>query len=140
MKRFSETNDDAYVIGFSIPLPILNGYKGQRIEARQNIRKAERQKTAAYLNVRNELNRIHSDLDSSNAKLDIFQQEILPLAEELFQAAKTSYAQGKSDYLTLLVSQKTYFDSKNEYIDILAQYQILRIQLQRLIGRDISAQ
>ncbi len=137
-KRFSETNDDAFVFGFSIPLPVSDRNQGAKQEAVYNLAKSKQEQKAAWLKLMNELNHLYQELANSYSQTKSLKNEILPGAIEMFDAAVRAYQEGKVDYLNVLDAQRTLFDVKNEYIESLAAYHTTRIDIERLIGREIE--
>lgn len=137
VKHFNDTDDTAFVMGLSIPLPFSDRNQGGRIEAMQNLRKAQSQEKVSALSVWNEVNRLYADLETACMKASILRDDILMVSEELLTMSKISYEHGKTNYLELLDSQRTYFSAKNDYIDVLAEYQISKTELERLIGRSL---
>lgn len=134
-RHFSDTDDTAFVFGFSIPLPIANQYRGHRLEALHNLNKTHHRREASLLNVWNECARLHADLRNAWQKASVMQNEILSVSQEVFTASQVSYEQGKIDYLSLLDAQRIYFESRNEYLDALAEYHLSKTRLERLLGR-----
>ncbi len=138
VKYFDDTDSSALVMGLSIPLPISDRNQGGRLEAVQNLRKAQSQEKVSALSVWNQVNRSYADLDTAYIKASILRDSVVAVSQELFQRSKIAYEQGKKDYLELLDSQRTYFAAKNEYIDILAKYHICKTELERLIGQNLQ--
>ena len=88
-----------------------------------------------YLLVWDELNRLHSELSSSYTKVSVIKTEILNTAKELFDATVYSFEQGKVDYLYLLDSQRSYFSVREEYLDALAEYHLVKNELDRIASK-----
>ncbi len=138
IKHSNGSDNSSFVIGLSIPLPIANRYQGARLEAIENLSKAKEQERAAYLNAWNRLNKLYAELANSHEKATIIREKILKASEEILARSKKSYAQGRMDYLGLLDSQRTYFESKDEYIDALAEYHITKTEIERLTGQKLE--
>ncbi|MHC5082555.1 MAG: TolC family protein [Planctomycetota bacterium] len=138
VKYFDGDNDTAFIMGLSVPLAISDRNQGGRAEAMHNIRQAKESQKASYLSVWNRVNKIYADLETAHKRAVILRDEVLNASEQLFNASRIAYEQGKADYLELLDSQKMYFAAKNDYIDALAQYHISRTKLEQLIGRSLQ--
>ncbi|MEN8127763.1 MAG: TolC family protein [Planctomycetota bacterium] len=139
VKYFNETDDTAIVFGLSVPLPVANQYRDSRLEASHNLRKTLKQQQVSFLDAWNELNRLYANLENAYVKATILKNEVLKTSSELFAASEVSYKQGKIDYLALMDAQKIYFESKNDYIDALAEYHTSKTELERLIGQNLQA-
>lgn len=139
VKRFSESDDNAFVFGVSIPLPISDRNQGGRMEAIHNLSKSHEEQRAARIGVINQFNQIYTELSVSLNKIKELHASILPGAREVFEASRESYAEGKIDYLNLLDAQRTFFDVKLQYIEVLTNYHKARADIERLIGQKIES-
>lgn len=137
-RRFGETEDDAFVFGFSIPLPVSDRNQGSKQEALYNLAKSKQEQKAAWLRLKNEFNRSYQELANSYSQTKSLKNEVLPAAIEMFDAAIRAYQEGKVDYLNVLDAQRTLFDFKNEYVESLAAYHIARTDIERLVSREIG--
>lgn len=135
IKRFHETDDNAFVLGISIPLPLSDRNQGGRQEASYNLAKAYEEKIAAELRLQNELHQIYQDYTNAYSQAAALKAEVLPAAAEMFHAAARAYQEGKTDYLNLLDAQRTFFDIKTGYIDSLAACHTAVIAVERFVGR-----
>ncbi len=138
VKYHNESDDTAFVFGLSIPLPIADQNQGGRLEAGYNLQKTHHLKQASELSAFNELNRLYANVQNAYAKATILKNDVLAVSKELLAASTISYEQGKMDYLGLLDSQRIYFESRNEYIDALAEYHVNKTELERLIGQSLE--
>jgi len=134
IKIFNEHDSTAFVIGLSFPLMVSKRNHYKRSQAALNLSKAQFQHEASVIIITNEVNRLHADLKCSYDKIMIYKNEILSDSKQVLEGSKISYEQGRSDYLDLLDSQKTYFTVMDKYIDAMAEYNITKAELQRLIG------
>ena len=64
--------------------------------------------------------------------------EILPGAEEAFNAATKIYRLGKLDLLNLLDAQRTYFETRQQYVDAVNEYHQIVVAIERLIGSSLG--
>ncbi|MBW2219374.1 MAG: TolC family protein, partial [Deltaproteobacteria bacterium] len=109
LQRFNETDDNAFIFGVSIPLPVANRNQGAKQEAAYNLAKAREEQKAAWLKLQNEFNRTYQELTNSYSQATSLRNEVLPGALEVFNAATTAYREGKVDYLNVLDAQRTLF-------------------------------
>ena len=139
VKHFNENDDTAFIFGLSLPLPVANRGQGNRREAIHNLNKARHSSQAALESMWSELYRVHGLLDTAHMKAVVLKDDILKDSEDVFNASKTSYEQGKIDFLTLLDAQRTFFAAKDELIDVLAEYHVFKTELERLIGQNLES-
>ncbi len=132
VQNFNETNDNAFVLGFSIPLPISDRNQGARREAIFNLSQKQQLRKAAWLKLQNEFNDTYKEFSKSYNLVVTIKNEILPAAAELFDSATKAYEQGKIDYLNMLDAQRTFFNVQNEYIESLTAYHVMKADIERL--------
>ena len=139
VRRFNETDDNDFVFGVSIPLPISDRNQGAKQEAAYNLAQSRVEREAAWVELLSEFNRTYQELVDSFSQATSLRNDVLPAAVEMFQAATRSYQEGKLDYLNMLDAQRTLFEVKNDYIDSLATYHGARTEIERLLGNQVEA-
>jgi cobalt-zinc-cadmium efflux system outer membrane protein len=139
VKRFNESDDNAFVFGVAIPLPISDRNQGGRMEAVYNLSKSYEEQRAARIKVMNQFNQIYTELSVSLNKIKALQASILPGAREVFDASRVAYTEGKIGYLNVLDAQRTFFEVRRQYIEVLANYHKARADIERLIGQKIES-
>ncbi len=138
LKRFNETDDNAFVFGVSIPLPVSDRNQGAKQEAVYNLAKSHQEQKTAWLKLQNEFNQTYQEFRNSFDQATSLKNEVLPAAIEMFNAATRAYQEGKVDYLNVLDAQRTLFDIKNEYIESLANYHAAKTGIERFIAGEIE--
>lgn len=139
VKRFSDTDEDAFVFGVSIPFPISDRNQGGRAEALHNLSKSYQEQKAARIEVTNQFNQSFTEFSVSLNNIKELQTSILPGAEEVFEASTVAYTEGKIDYLNVLDAQRTFFEVKLQYIEALTNYHKARADIERLTGQQIES-
>lgn len=137
VRRFNETDENAFVLGISIPLPLNDRNQGGRMEAAANLSKSYEEQRAARIEVTNQFNQIYTELSVSEEKIRELKTSVLPGAKEVFEASQEAYRQGKIDYLNVLDAQRTYFVSQTEYLETLVSYHKAKTDIEGLIGQTI---
>ncbi len=133
-RRSRETDNNAYVMGLSVPLPLFDRNEGGVRGARQQLFKAENEQADAKLNVLRALAEAYSELAAAYDEAETLRQEVLPGARTAFDASSEGYREGKFGYLDVLDSQRTLFEVRGQYIEALASYHKWAAQVARLIG------
>lgn len=134
VKRFNEIDETALVVGLSIPLPLFDRNQGNRREAAVNVAKTFAEQDAAQLELLRELDRLTTELTGGRLKIESLQNTALPGAQEVLEASRRAYAEGKVDYLSVLDAQRTLFEARSDYVDSLAGWHRARVELEQLIG------
>ena len=138
VKYLDESNDQTYVMGMSLPLPIFNRNQGAIGEASNNLQKAQKERTAAEVNAIASLDEFYQTLLSSYNEVTILRDTILPGAESAFNASNEGYLEGKFSYLDVLDVQRSLFEAEDTYINSLLAYHMALTSIERLIGEDLN--
>jgi cobalt-zinc-cadmium efflux system outer membrane protein len=134
-----ETGDNSLVMTFSMPLPIFNRNQGEVLEARYRLAKVEDERRAAEVQVRTALAEAYGALASAFVEATRLHNEVLPGAQQAFDAVSEGYRQGKFGFLEVLDAQRTLFESRGRYLEALAAYHRAVAEVERLIGEPLGA-
>ena len=137
MKYLNESDDVAFMLGLSLPLPLFDRNQGAIREAEYNLAKAFEEQKSAEVTVRTALATAYSALSAVAATVSSLKNEVLPSAQGTFDAVTEGYRIGKFDFLEMLDAQRTLFDVKGSYIDALAKYHKAVADVERLIGEPL---
>jgi len=133
-KHISELDEGAWLVGFSVPLPLFDRNQGKirgsslRVSRAEAVRKAVENRTRVAL-----LEGIQS-LETAYAQATTAREEILPAAASAYEGTREAYREGKLGYLDVLDAQRTYFEASVQYVEWLARYHRRHIELARLVG------
>ncbi len=139
IQYFNETDDSAFVVGLSIPLPLFDRNQGNVLKAQSRLAKAEEERRDAYLQVQMLLAEAYQGLSAAHLEVISIREAILPGAKGAFEAAFEGYRLGKFSYLEVLDAQRTLFEARHQYIDSLARYHKAVADVERLVGRRLGA-
>lgn len=139
IQYFNETDDSAFVVGLSIPLPLFDRNQGNVLEAQSRLAKAEEERREAYLQVQMLLAEAYQALCAAYLEVISIREEILPGAKEAFDAAFEGYRLGKFGFLEVLDAQRTFFEVRHQYMDSLASYHKAVADVERSVGRRLDA-
>jgi cobalt-zinc-cadmium efflux system outer membrane protein len=134
-----ETGDNSLVMTFSMPLPIFNRNQGEVLEARYRLAKVEEERRAAEVQVRTALAEAYGALASAFVEATRLHNEILPGAQQAFDAVSEGYRQGKFGFLEVLDAQRTLFESRGRHLEVLAAYHKAAAEVERVIGEPLGA-
>jgi cobalt-zinc-cadmium efflux system outer membrane protein len=138
-RHVRETGDNGLVMAFSIPLPVFNRNQGGFLEARYRLAQVEEERRAAEVQVRTALAEAYGALASAFVEATRLQNEVLPGAQQAFDAVSEGYRQGKFGFLEVLDAQRTLFESRGRYLEALAAYHRAVAEVERLIGAPLGA-
>ncbi len=133
-RRFNESNSNAFVLGFSIPLPFFDRNQGGTLEARSRLSMAGKEQRTAELRIIRSLAEAYRSLSTAHAEASSLNNDVIPGARHAFAATREGYRQGKYGYLDVLDSQRTLFEARSRYVDALERYHKAAARTARLTG------
>ena len=113
--------------------------RGERAEARAAVARIEAEREALRFQVLLETEQAYLDLGTAGQQVVLFQDRILPEAARAFEVAGRSYEEGKSSYLELLETRRTWIETQVEYAGVLFEYRSAEAALERAIGSPLPA-
>jgi outer membrane protein TolC len=131
----SGQGDDAWnvVVMFNIPLP--NARRTARLEqARKKEEAARYQQEALGLEIQETLHTLGTRLKSLDDQLHIYEQSLLPLAQETFNTSQTEYLAGMGSFLELLDSERTLLETRFSFLRLVRDYRLALADLERTVG------
>jgi len=138
MKRFNGRDIDLWVLGVAIPIPIFDRNQGGRIAAAGELERSREELEAVRMRVRLKFEEARSILSRTYIEAVELRENLLAGAEKVYEASRKSYRRGKTDYLNVLDAQRTMFEIRKRYIDVLAEYHSARSDLERITGKPIG--
>lgn len=137
-RHLNETDIDAFIVEMSLPLTFFNRNQGSIMEARYVVAKAEEERRAVELYVLSRLAESYESLIISYSEATALKNDVLPAVESAFDAVIAGYDQGKFGYLDVLDAQRTLFEARDQYIEMLATYHKAKADVEQLIGERVD--
>ena len=138
-RRLEETNDNAITFGVSIPLKFFNQNQGAISEAQNKLAQTKEERRAAKLEMTKTFLEAYQTLVFAHSQASTLQSEIVPAAQKVFNAVNEGYRFGKFGFLDVLDSQKTLYQTKEQYLDALAKYHKALAEVNRMTSGLIFA-
>jgi len=138
VQRFEETDDSAFLVSLALPVPLFDRNQGGIEEATVNLARARKGHQAAEIEIATLLGRALNELAAAYEEVRILQADVLPKAQQAFEAAQQGYREGKFDYLYVLDTQRTFFETKVQYIDAVEACHLSRADVERLMGQALD--
>ena len=139
VRYLHETEDQAFVVGFSLPLQLFDRNQGGIREARARLGQVDLERHAAEVQVGTALTEAYQNLVSAANEVQVLQKDVLPATHEMFQATQEGYRQGKFGFLDALDAQRTLFDIRGQFLEALTAYHKAVADIERLIGEELHA-
>ena len=117
----ADTGDNALlpVLGFTIPLPLLDRNRGGIAVASAQLRRAEAELTLARVTSATEIDRARRERDLAVARIDR-DRRLLESANQVAAMSLTAYREGAAPIVSVLEAQRNARDVLAQYIDDLA--------------------
>jgi outer membrane protein, heavy metal efflux system len=130
-------SDLTLVAGFSIPLPVWNRNQGKIAEAEANLSKTADERAAAEARAYAALNEAYQTLASAAEEVRILRETVLPGAKTAVDQITDGYAAGRFSQLDVLDAQRTYNETRVQYVRALADSQKAQAQIDALTAPPI---
>jgi len=138
-RRLEQTSDDAITFGISVPLKFFDRNQGAISEAQNNLAKTKEERRAAEIILKKNFLEAHQSLVFAHSQASILHSETIPAAQKSFDGINEGYRFGKFGFLDVLDSQKILFQTKEQYLDALADYHIALAEVNRMTNGLIYA-
>ncbi|MHB1350269.1 MAG: TolC family protein [Desulfobulbaceae bacterium] len=139
VRNFQETDNNALLVGFSVPLPLFDRNQGGIGEAGAKLEKARQEEREAKVALLTELSETWQNLSAAYVESSTLRDKILPGAHEAYESTELGYREGKLDFLQMLDAQRTLFDVKRQYLLALGTYHVTSTDMERIIGASLKS-
>lgn len=117
--EFTASGDNANSLGFfvSLPIPLFDRNQAGVARARLEQTRADNETARVTIDVEHDVAEAVRRLERSDALLDIYEDGgMLTRADNALAVAEKSYKAGASSLLELLEAQRTYIDTRTQYL------------------------
>ncbi len=121
LRHHNVTSDDIANIQVGFPIPFLNRNQGNIQAARANRTAAEQRVRQVELRLTDQMATTYRQYASARQQVERYQQQLIPRADRSISLVQQGYQNGQVDYLTLLSTQRTFFQIRLEYLKSLSQ-------------------
>lgn len=136
-RRLNEADDNALIVGISIPLPIFDRRQGDILAARLGVASAHQERRSAELRVQAALATVYARLTTAHSKAVTLRDDALPPATEAYEAIRRAFDQGDLGFLDVLDAERTLIEFRQQYLDTLATYHGAVAEIEGLIGQHL---
>lgn len=133
-RRFTTVGGNAVVVGAAVPLPVRDRNQAGIDEARLRLAAGYEQQRAAAARVAALLADAYAALASAHDEAAILRADVLPGAQQTFDAVTEGYRLGRFGLLDVLDAQRTLVAAGGQYVRALSDYHQAVATVERLIG------
>jgi cobalt-zinc-cadmium efflux system outer membrane protein len=138
IRRLEEQDDQAFVVGFTVPI-------GSRARAAPGIAEATAlseqvgvQREAAFVNAQAQLFEIYQELQHAITEAATLNDRLLPKMQEALRETQYAYERGRYSYLEFVDAQREYIDVQRSLIEAAANAHTLQAELERLTAQPLE--
>lgn len=115
------SHDDVVGVEVGFPLPILDRNQGNIMRAESEWIAAQNDVERIELSLQDRLAVAYRRYSDARQQVQRYQREIIPRAQQSLDLVSRGYASGQVDFLTLLISQRTYIRVNLAYLASLSE-------------------
>lgn len=138
IKKTDDTDDEIYIVGLSLPLPLFDRNQAGVARTAAALDRQTAALSAEKNRLTKELNNAFQILKTAHQQTNTIKTEILPAAQSVFDAVREGYQEGEFGFLDLLEAQSTLYESHESHVQSLEKYHHAVISLEKMLGRDLS--
>lgn len=139
VRRYENTDDTAFNLGFSIPLPVANRNQGNIAAAQARVAELEAEQSAARLEIRVLVAALWTRLAQARSAVSVLRGEALAEAEQALAATQQGYVAGRLSLLELSDARRLLLGVQDAAVRTAAEHHRILIELERLTGRPAVA-
>jgi cobalt-zinc-cadmium efflux system outer membrane protein len=135
LRNYNESDDNAVIFGFSLPLPFFDRNQENVQAATHRLAAAQAQEASGLIQSRAGLTESWQSLAASSAEAQALREQIIPSAQQTYEAASYGYQSGKFGVLEVRDAQRNLVEVRGRYLDVLLTAQLAAVELQKLLGQ-----
>jgi cobalt-zinc-cadmium efflux system outer membrane protein len=132
--------DDAimFKVGFNLPIWIPEKQAREVREARANAFANQKELEGMKAMISGKLKELLAKLKSTDDKISLYRDGILPKVKEAFSALLSSFRSGEGKFVLLLDTWRQAFNAELEYERFLSEREIIIAELERAMGMTLE--
>ena len=131
---FRETEEQALMVGVSIPLPVFNRNQGAIAKAGHSLTRLDAEQRQVLQKLNADLYAAWQEMGTAYTQARSLQQNILPQAKRAYAESQRGYQLGGFSYLEVLDAQRTLADTRLQHISLISAYHQAKARVDRLTG------
>ncbi len=139
LRQLSDSDDQALVVGISIPLAVHDRNQGGIRAAEYRLDQVDLDRRSDALSLRTQLRTTHAELSAAYREATTLRDRILPEAEQAMTAADDAYRRGLFSFTDVLAVRYTHYRLQGRLVAALARYHTTVAELERLVAGPLNA-
>ena len=133
-KHSDDLDGSRAVLGLTVPIMVFDQNQGNIHEALSRVDKARAEMAAVRVELETALARAYEQLEAARQAAASYENEILPGAQDAFEAISKGFAFGKFNFHEVLDAQRTLVQAKTQHLDALLQTHQAIADIKRILG------
>ena len=129
-----------FTLSFPIPLFFWQPKKGEIAEAQANIEALKREVDHLKNAITLEVEEAYMNAITANNQIQLFEDEMLTQAEEVYNMFLFSYQEGEIGGIELIEARRTLMETRKSYADALFNYDVALATLEKSIGQSLEGE
>ncbi|MAV28759.1 MAG: hypothetical protein CMF43_03030 [Legionellales bacterium] len=134
IRRFNETDSNAFMATLSIPIPISDRNQGNIAQARAERIVAENENRSTLLSLKEASEKVYQQLLAASQEVKSYKNDIIPSAQKAYEQASEGYNSGRFSFLELLDAQRTLYEMQEAQLDSLLKLHQAKAQADFLMN------
>lgn len=136
--QVSGDNPNAVALTLSLPLPVFDRNQANIARSRNDAKRFENDVARLEIQIRQEVAQSVRKLERASSLLDIYEQGgMLDRADKALKVAENSYKAGSISLIELLEAQRTFIDTRAQYLRAQHDYRQAVIDVAHATGRKL---
>jgi outer membrane protein TolC len=128
------------ILTFPIPLFFWQPKKGEIAEVQANIQSLKKEEVQLENAITLEVEEAYTHALTAQNQIQLFEDEIITQAEEVYNMFLFSYQEGEISSIELIDARRTLVESRQSYADALFNYEAALAALERSIGQTLEGE
>lgn len=138
VRRIESQNDNALVLGFSMPWQLNDPSAGQRLAAQTQIELSSVQQQQLHTTLRLLVQQTYLELEQLRQYSKVLQSTLLPKTHQLQQQSEQGYQQGQVDLFSLLAAEQELRQAEMDLVGAQSRFHLQLLELERLTGNALT--
>ena len=138
LRELHDTNDEAFVLGVTVPLFSRSRASSEIAEARAVREQTAAEREAHRVKAEAQLFELFQELRHAVTESEVLRTSVLPEMEAALDATRTAFERGRYSYLEWVDAQRELIEVQRALIDASANAHLYRTEIERLTGEPLS--
>jgi cobalt-zinc-cadmium efflux system outer membrane protein len=138
LRVLHDTNDEAFVLGVTLPLNAARRAQSEIAAARAERARTEAEREAHRVRAEAQLYELFQELGHAIAEAETLRTSVLPEMEAALEATRYAYERGRYGYLEWADAQRELVDVQRALIDAATNAHLFRTEIERLTGEPLD--